>query len=406
MKKFKLFLVIFLTLYACKEPSSPGLSEGIWRGTMEVQDGYLLPFNFEIKNTINGYRMEVFNADEVLTIDEIIMEKDSILIRMPVFEGYIAGTYSNNTIRANFIKESLDRVVPFKANFNNNKRFMASRTPATNISGNWETVFSKGTEDAYAAKGIFSQEGEKVTGTFRTTTGDYRYLEGVIDGDSLKLSTFDGAHVFLFLASLSQGAMKGTFYSGNHFQEPFEAIPNESYELPDANTLTYRNEGYEKFNFSFKDSDGNLITLNDPQYRDKVVIVQIMGTWCPNCLDESKFLINYLKENPQDDLEVIALAFEYAKTEENAFKGIKRLRDRLGISYPILLAQYGSSDKKTANEKLPMLNHILSYPTTIYLDRKGEVRRIHTGFNGPATGEKYIDFKKEFEAFTDSLLAE
>ena len=200
--------------------------------------------------------------------------------------------------------------------------------------------------------------------------------------------------------------MNGTFYSGNHFQEPFEAVLNESYELPDANALTYLNEGYEKFNFSFKDINGNLISLDDPQYQNKVVIVQIMGTYCPNCLDESKFLVNYLKENTQDDLEVIALAFEYAKTEEDAFKGIKRLRDRLGISYPILLAQYGSADKKTANEKLPMLNHILSYPTTIYLDKKGEVRRILTGFNGPATGEKYIEFKKDFEAFTASLLAE
>ncbi|MGB5647608.1 MAG: TlpA disulfide reductase family protein [Muriicola sp.] len=406
MKKYNLLLVILLTLYGCKEPSALSLSEGIWRGTMEVQDGEILPFNFEIKNGSDGYTMEVFNADEVLNIDDIFIDKDSIIIRMPVFEGYIAGTFSNSTITGNFIKESLDRVVPFNANFDDHKRFVTSKPPAINISGNWEVVFSKGTEDSYVAQGIFNQEGEKVTGTFRTTTGDYRYLEGVVDGDSLKLSTFDGAHVFLFLASLKDGAMKGTFYSGNHYQEPFEAVLNESYELPDAYELTYLNEGYEKFNFSFKDINGNLISLDDPQYQNKVVIVQIMGTYCPNCLDESKFLVNYLKENDQDDLEVIALAFEYAKTEEDAFKGIKRLRDRLGISYSILLAQYGSADKKTANEKLPMLNHILSYPTTIFLDKKGEVRRILTGFNGPATKGKYIEFKKDFEAFTASLIAE
>ncbi len=391
---------------SCKDQTVPSLSEGIWRGTMEVQDGELLPFNFSIGNGSEGYSMEIYNADEVLSIDEIIINNDSLIIKMPVFEGYISGRFTNNSIEGNFIKESLDRVVPFTANFNDSIRFVPSRPAAINVTGNWEAVFSKGTEDAYVAKGIFKQDGEKVTGTIRTTTGDYRYLEGVVDGDSLKLSTFDGTHVFLFLARINDGIMNGTFYSGNHFQEPFEAVPNESYELPDATTLTYLNKGYEKINFSFPDINGNLISLEDPQFQDKVVIIQIMGTWCPNCLDESKFLVEYLKENSHDDLEVIALAFEYAKTEEAAFKGINRLKNRLGISYPILLAQYGSSDKKTANEKLPMLNHILSYPTTIFIDKESEVRRIHTGFNGPATGEKYIEFKQDFKEFVNSLIAE
>jgi peroxiredoxin len=306
----------------------------------------------------------------------------------------------------NFIQESLDRAVPFNAKFNDSIRFVPTKVPSINVNGNWEAVFSKGTEDAYMAKGIFKQEGEKVTGTIRTTTGDYRYLEGLVDGDSLKLSTFDGSHVFLFLARITQGKMDGTFYSGKHWQEPFEAIPNDSYELPDAITLTYLKEGYEKVSFSFPDVNGNLISLEDPQFQNKVLILQIMGTYCPNCLDESKFLVQYLKEHSHDELEVISLAFEHAKTEEAAFEGITRLKDRLGISYPILLAQYGGADKKTANEKLPMLNHILSYPTTIFIDKKGVVRRIHTGFNGPATGEKYLEFKQDFEAFVNTLLTE
>ena len=135
-------------------------------------------------------------------------------------------------------------------------------------------------------------------------------------------------------------------------------------------------------------------------------MVQIMGTWCPNCMDETKFLVNYLKENDHPDLEFISLAFEYARTEEDAFKGIERLHNRVGVTYPVLLAQYGTSSKSKANEKLPMLNHVLSYPTTIFIDRKGEVRKIHTGFNGPATGEKYTEFVKDFDSFVKELLAE
>ncbi len=76
------------------------------------------------------------------------------------------------------------------------------------------------------------------------------------------------------------------------------------------------------------------------------------------------------------------------------------------MPYPILLAQYGTSNKQKANEKLPMLNHILSYPTTIYIDKAGEVRKIHTGFNGPATGEKFVEFKEEFNKTIKALTSE
>ena len=149
-----------------------------------------------------------------------------------------------------------------------------------------------------------------------------------------------------------------------------------------------------------------MVSLNDDRFKDKVVIVQIMGTWCPNCLDESKYYTKFYETNRDKDLEIVALAFEYAKTPEKAFKSIERLKKQLNIEYPVLLAQYGTSDKAKAQEKLPMLNHVLSYPTSIFIDKKGEVRRIHTGFNGPATGEKYTEFKNEFERFVDELMEE
>jgi thiol-disulfide isomerase/thioredoxin len=227
-----------------------------------------------------------------------------------------------------------------------------------------------------------------------------------MDGDSLKLSAFDGAHAFLFTGKVADSVINGTFYSGNHFKEPFIAKRNSIYELPSPDSLTFLNEGYEKLAFSFPDSSGNMISLEDERFKGKVVIVQIMGTWCPNCLDETKFLVEYTKKNFSEDLEIIGLAFEYAKTSEGAQKSIKRLVDRVGVPYPILLAQYGTEDKKLAQEKLPMLNHVLSYPTTIFIDKKGEVRKIHTGFNGPATGEKYVAFKQDFNTFVNTLLKE
>lgn len=405
----RIICILFLTLLfiSCNEEQKPVLFEGVWLAELTVMDNEVLPFNFKLmKSEVGEYEMEIFNAEEIIPVDEICVKGDSIRINFPVYEGYIAATFSENLIEGQFIKESLDRIVPFKATFGIAERFRNSSPSVKNVSGIWETVFEKGTPDEYIAKGIFTQNGNQVTGTYRTTTGDYRYLEGVMSGDSLKFSAFDGAHAFVFTAKVTDSTMKGAFYSGNHAKETLEAKRNEGYELPSTDSLTFLKEGFDKLAFSFPDEKGEMVSLEDEKFKNKVVLVQIMGTWCPNCLDESKFYADYLKKNPSLDLEIVALAFEYAKTKEGAFKGISRLKDRIDIDYPILLAQYGSEDKGLAQEKLPMLNHVLSYPTTIFIDKKGAVRKIHTGYNGPATGEKFIEFKKEFDAFVKELSAE
>ena len=397
--------IIALVVFSCaEETKEQKLKNGTYRAVLEVQDNEELPFIFEVKSPTE---LNIFNAEEVIEVDEVEYRNDSIFISMPVFEGYMAATFDGDNLKGSFIKESLDRVVPFIAEFKNKNRFDVKSKATQNVSGIWETVFSKGIAgDEYIAKGIFKQEGDNVIGTFRTTTGDYRYLEGVMDGDTMKLSTFDGAHAFLFTAKVTDSTMEGQFYSGNHWKEPFVAKRNEAYELPSANDLTFLKEGYDKLEFSFPNQSGKIVSLDDERFKDKVVIVQIMGTWCPNCLDESKYYTKFYEANKDKGLEIVALAFEYAKTEEKAFNSISRLREKLNIKYPILLAQYGTSNKTKAQEKLPMLNHVLSYPTSIFIDKTGKVRKIHTGFNGPATGEKYIEFKKEFEGFVAQLLAE
>ena len=379
------------------------LGLGVYKASLDVKDNEQLPFLFEMTSNTS---MKIFNAEEEIIVDDISYRNDSIFINMAVYEGYIAAKITEEGFEGSFNKESLDRYVPIKAK-KSNERFSIKTEATQNISGNWETVFSPDIEDdRYIAKGIFKQSGNIVTGTFRTTTGDYRYLEGVMDGNQMKLSAFDGAHAFLFIASVTDSTMQGMFYSGNHFKEPFVSKRNEAYELPCANTLTYLKEGYDKIEFSFPDETGRQVSLEDERFKDKVVLVQIMGTWCPNCLDESSYYAQFYKENKDKDIEIVALAFEYAKTEEKAINNIKRLKARTGIKYSVLLAQVGTSSKMKANEKLPMLNHILSYPTTIFIDKTGSVRKIHTGFNGPATGDKYTEFKTEFTSFVSALLAE
>ena len=403
MKQIFPILLIFLFI-SCNKDVSKNMQIGMYLAEMKVNDTENLPFNFEVTSAKS---LKIFNAEEVILVDDITYKNDSIYIKMPVFEGYIVAKLTEDGMVGTFIHESFDKRMPFKAFYNSKDRFKLTVPAATDVSGNWEVTFGPDSdEDKSLAKGIFKQNKQKVTGTFQTKTGDYRFLEGVVNGNQLKMSTFDGAHAYLFTATVTDSTMSGTFFSGNNWSQPFEAKRNDLFELPDANTLTFLKEGHERLAFSFPDEDGQVISLNDAQFKDKVVVVQIMGTWCPNCLDETKYFSEYYNNHAEKDLAFVALAFEYAKTEEKAFKAIKRLKDRIGIEYPILLAQYGTSNKSEAQEKLPMLNHVLSYPTSIFIDKTGKVRKIHTGFSGPATGTAYIDFKKEFEEFLNVLMAE
>ena len=402
MKNNIYFLFLVLLISCQNKKPIKKLDLGSYRAILTVQDQQELPFIFKV---INDSLINIYNAKEVIVVDEIAYQNDSVIIQTPVFEGYIKAKINKNSLSGSFIKESYDRSVKFEA-IKSYIRFPQKQNATKNVTGTWETIFSKGLEGEYIAKGIFNQEGNKVTGTFRTTTGDYRYLEGIVENDSLKLSTFDGAHAFLFNAKISDSTLNGNFYSGLHWKEPFIAKLNNSYELPSAEHLTFLKKGYHKFDFSFPDSNEKNISLSDKRFKNKVTIVQIMGTWCPNCLDESKFLTRYYDKHKKEGLEVIALAFEVAKTKKLAFQAINRLQHRIGIKYPILLAQIGSEDKKLAHEKLPMLNHIISFPTTLFIDKKGQVRKIYTGFNGPATGQKYEEFENEFDSFVTQLLKE
>jgi len=400
-----LIIATIVLFFSCGEDSSNTLKLGTWRAELQVSDQEVLPFNFEVTS---AHTLKLFNADEVIFVDDITYRNDSVFINMPAFEGYyIAAKLSENSLEGTFVKENRDRVVPFKAKFGDSRRFKISEKPEYNITGKWETVFGDGIENEKEyALGIFDQKENRVTGTFRTTTGDYRFLEGVLNGDQLKLSTFDGSHVYLFTATVTDSTMEGMYYSGNHFREPIKAKRNETYKLPDPESLTFLKEGYDTLAFSFPDASGKMVSLSDARFKNKVVVVQLMGSWCPNCLDETKFYSEYYREHKDQDMAFVALAFEYAKTKDKAFKSIARLKENVGIEYPVLLAQYGTTDKTLAQKKLPMLNRVVSYPTTIIMDKKGKVCKIHTGFNGPATGEKYVAFKKEFGDFINRLLQE
>lgn len=382
--------------------------QGDWHMELDL-GGRMLPFQFTLgRSDSSSWSATIHNASEAIRVHDIALREDSFFMRMPLFDSEFKGVILNDsTIRGfwhNYLKGPEYRI-PFTARAGIKDRFIIDEPSRASIKGSWEVHFSKGATEPYNAIGLFDEmTGGRVTGTFVTETGDYRFLEGVINGDSLHLSSFDGSHAFLFSAGLHGDSLVGRFWSGSHWQEPWVAQRNPNYELRDPDSLTFLKEGYEMVDFHFPDLDGRVTSLSDERFRGKVVMVQVMGSWCPNCVDETVLLNELYDTYSSSGLEVLAVAFEKYPEQEKALAALRRFKETLGVGYPIVYG--GIASKEEASAKLPFLDHVMSYPTCIFVDRRGTVRRIRTGFYGPGTGEHYKSYDRNLRLFIEELLAE
>lgn len=398
-------LFSFYSFFITPGVAPAGIQAGMWRGVLTTNGGEL-PFNFETKYVGGKLELEIINGEERIKVDEISMADDSIIIRLPVFDAEFRLKYTPQTLTGLWINHSRksNNIFPFKAEYGKQYRFTPETLrPVANVTGKWEVDFSKGTADSSKAIGVFTQSGNDLTGTFLTTSGDYRYLAGTVQGNELFLSCFDGSHAFLFKAAIDPaGVMHGMYYSGNHWQEPWTARRNKDFELPDPSTLIYLKPGYDKLAFSFPDLTGNMVSLSDERFKQKVVIVQVLGSWCPNCMDEMAFFSPLYDQYHSGGLEIIGLAYEKA-VDEKAIQNVERLKKRFNVQYTILIAgQPGPEAIKT----LPMLTGMFAYPTTFFIDRKGTLRKVYSGINGPATGNEYEKWKDDTKGLVEKLLAE
>lgn len=395
-------------------PSGEPLPEKMDISFEEVSAGEL-PFNFEVVyDAEDRFHIEIINGSERIIVDDITIgldrrtAKDTVIIDFPVYDSYIRAIYEEDILEGDWIVKNrgVEYSIPFLARQGQNHRFtQLKKPPALDVSGKWEATFGiDGPDEEYKAIAEFEQQGNYLTGTFRTETGDYRFLQGTVQANKLYLSCFDGSHAFLFEAKINDDStLLGSFRSGKHYRTLWSAKRNDDFKLSQPDSLTFLKEGYDSFNFEFENPAGKRISLEDEAYKGKVTIVQILGTWCPNCRDETVFLKEYLEENNSKDLTVIGLAFERYKDKDKANAAIKTYKKQLGLAYEIVHA--GSYKKKEAIKALPMLNQIVSYPTMIFIDKFGKVRRIHTGFSGPATST-YEEFKADFDIFISELLNE
>jgi thiol-disulfide isomerase/thioredoxin len=408
MVRFLTFIAIVFIVCSCASgPSEQTLKEGVWRGVLNLH-GQHLPFNFEVLKTQAGaYEVVIHNAGERLRLDEISIKNDSVFMPLHIFDASLVGKISENRINGSFVRHyDPGKDIPFRAEFGKNHRFeVASEAkPVVDYSGKYRVQFFR-EKDTTDAVGVFKQTGQDVTGTFLTTTGDYRYLEGSINNDSLLLSAFDGNHAYLFKAALEkQGEIHGFFYSGLSKKVAWKGVLDSTAALPDAQSIVYLKEGHEKIDFTFPDINGDSVSLSDAKYKNKVVILQLFGTWCPNCMDETKFLAPWYEEHKERGVEIIGLAYERKDDFTYASQRVKTMIKKLNVTYDFVIA--GTNDKEKASASLPMLNRIAAFPTTIFIGKDGKVKRIHTGFSGPGTGEYYTQYIEEFNGLINELLKE
>ena len=401
--------LFFLSCAGHQQKENQTLEIGLWRGTLDIGDEEEIPFLFNIKDNGEGYSFEFINGEERILTTDIELIDDSLVVKMPVFNSAFFLSISDKDKLVghwqNFNRKT-EYIIPFEANFGISTRFIPPENPIMDDLGKekWQVSFSPSSDSASPAIGLFNYENTgRVLGTFATEKGDFRFLEGLYCDSLLRLSCFDGSHAFLFKAKKMQdGSLNGHFWSGHKWKEKWVATENADFELSNPDSLTRLIVPEDSISFSFPDLEGNIVAKDDDRFKNKALIIQILGSWCPNCADESKFLQELHNKYSSEGLEIVGLCFESSPDQVIAADRIKRFRESLGLEYQMLIA--GNASKKEATEILGFVDNISSFPTSIYIDKNGKVKKIHTGFYGPGTGEYYHQFVSETNSLVEEML--
>jgi thiol-disulfide isomerase/thioredoxin len=398
---YRFYLATLCALLACRCNLPPHrLQTGHYNLIFQLKDARV-----PIRLTVSASTWTIHNADEVIPLTPMYLEDDSFFVEMPLFQTFLCGRIkTDSTMEGNWLDPTRTTLnsIPFTIQ-------KSLERPAFNVSKSttnlWDCTFSPGhPTDASKAIGVFQTDGLHIQATFMTETGDFRYLEGNQDGDHIQLSCFDGTHLFHFNATQRGDSITdGTFLSGVSWKESWNAALNPNAELRHPDSLTTMTDS-KALRFQALNMENQMVTFDSTDFLGKVTIVQIFGSWCPNCTDESKFLKDIYAAYGNQNLQIIPVAYEREASVAEQIKRIKRQFNDLGLTYAPYLG--GTSPKSNAQTTFSQLNHVMSYPTAIIIDKKAQVRKIHTGFYGPGTGPYHLHHKEKLQLFIDQLLRE
>lgn len=312
---------------------------------------------------------------------------------------------TDNKLKGKWIRTNKDDYIVSltgdKTNLKLYSKKYEQKSSALNLSGRWKIKLN---DEGKYGLGNFTQKGSRVKGTILTTTGDYRFLDGAIEKNTLTLYGFDGVFSFVFKVVVQADQFTGMMYSGNSYNTKISAVRDELFELESATAMT-KSTAKKMDKFDYVDISGEKVNFDSEEYKGKAKVIQLFGSWCPNCIDETNFFTKWMKQNPAklNHVKFIALSFENTKTKKEAIKNLVKVKRKLAMNYPLVLIDFDKSVKAT--EIIP-LDKVRSFPTTIFLNRENEIIKIHTSFAGQATGEFFLNFVFDFNETITNMIKE
>ena len=364
---------------------------------------HLIVFKVEDKSipcridVLNESRWEIVNGAERIPID-IKWEKDSTFTSsLPLFNTYFKGKKEKGIVTGEWVDPTRtgDYRIPFQIVNNKIREFDTKVHVPVHLK--YKIVFEDDSVPAILNLEVVKEE--FVTyGTVLTETGDYRYLQGEpLENNQFYLSAFDGTHLFYLAGQLVDTKIEGVFMSGKHYLAKFKGETDANFELRKADELTWMKNSKETLSLKLNVNAKTERSFGEKDWKGKVTLVQIMGTWCPNCTDESRFVKSMYEKYAAQGLQVVPVSFERGTDKQVSFTRINSQAKQMALPYPVYLGSGAESPQKAAAIVFAQLNHVMSFPTLILIGKDGKVKKVWTGFYGPGTGVHYTEHTAEIE---------
>ena len=373
---------------------------GLWDATVKV-NGVDIPFRFELGGDGPRVKASFFNGDERFTSTSGRLENGSLNLEWDYFAARLEATVKDGMIEGKYTRAGRDERSTYPFNATKHVTSTANEK-APSIAGRW-VIPTKSPKGESAWHFIVRQTGPEVSAAILRVDGDTGAITGRYHDGKFVLSHFSGVRPLLLEVTVAGDGSLEILQNGKTKMTAVRAEQAKASgaEPTDPSKHTSVKDPAEPFRFSFPDLNGRTVANTDARFHGKVVLVNIMGSWCPNCHDETPFLVALSRKYHQQGLEIVALSFE----EADQMKDPSRLRafvQRYGIDYTVLLC----GEPSEAKDKLAQAVNWNAWPTTFFLSRDGLVRNVHAGFPSSASGDLARQAKEEFTTQVERLLRE
>ena len=402
---------------AVTDPAAAELPAGLWQAEilgpggpvrfgLELQRKQDITGDMDLGDPKRAWDAWFVNGAERIPVPGVVVQPGGVRLEVNHYDARISssrlGTETSPVLDGSWTKRNgLDDFtrMPFRATAPGAAEPLERGDPS-DLVGRWRVDFA---DDEQPAVAVFEAAGDELRGTFLTTLGDYRYLAGRRTAEGLELSCFDGAHAFRFEARLLEdGSLEGDFWSRDSYHDTWTAVRDETAMLPDGFQLTRWTGQVGLEELVYPDLTRAPRRLSDDSLGGKARIIQLFGSWCPNCHDASDLLVDLFREYGPQGLSIVGLAFEMTGDFNRDAQQVRRYAELHEVPYPLLLA--GPSDKERASRVFPLIDEVRAFPTTIFLHHDGRVRAVYQGFSGPATGMDHDVLRATFASLIEELL--